>query len=86
MPCRKLSSPGIKQLARLIKNKDVVVCVIAHHDQPALAVLHHFVAVDNRVGAGADFGPSMINFVCKAIVAYDQFLWLPVLVNNGKSK
>jgi len=38
------------------------------------------------VGAGADFGPTMIYFIGKAIVAYDQFLWLPVPVKNGKSK
>jgi hypothetical protein len=38
------------------------------------------------VGTGTDLGPTVIYFIGKAIVAYDQFLWLPVPVNNGKSK
>jgi hypothetical protein len=43
-------------------------------------------AVDDRVGTGTDLGPTVIYFIGKAIVAYDQFLWLPVPVNNGKSE
>jgi hypothetical protein len=62
------------------------VCIIANHNEAALAVLHHLVAVDDGVRAGTDLGPTVIYFIGKAIVAYDQFLRLPVPVKNGKSK
>ena len=62
------------------------MCIIANHDEAALAVLHHFVAVDDRVGTGTDLGPTCINLVGESIVPDDQFLWLPVPVNNGKSE
>jgi hypothetical protein len=62
------------------------VCIIANHDEATLAVLYHLMAVDNGVRACTDLGPTVIYFVGKAIVAYDQFLRLPVPVNNGKSK
>ncbi len=86
VPGRKGMPPGVQQLPRLIKHQDIVMGVIAHHDQAALAVLHHFMAVDYRMGARTDFGPTLVYCIRKPIMTDDCFCGLKVVVADGKSK
>ncbi len=50
-------SPGIQQFAGFVKDEDVVVGVVADHEQPTAFVLHHFVTVEKRRSERADLGP-----------------------------
>ena len=60
--------------------------VITNHEQTALAVLHHLMAVNHGMSAGTDFGPAFINCISKAVMTNDQFRWLHIFIANGKGK
>ena len=84
VPAGKGAAPMIQQSPRFIKNQDVVVRIVAQHDQAALAVLYHFVAVEQGRGVDADFGPAFVYFVGEAAVPDDGVFGLELRVQNGK--
>jgi len=86
MTAGKCVAPIIQQLARLIENEDVVHGVVPEHDKPALAILHHFMAIGKGMAVHADLRPACIDLVSVLPVTDHQFFWLLVFVQDGKAK
>jgi len=77
-------TPIIQQLARLIEDEDIVLCTIAEHDQAALAVLHHFMAIEQGGIVEADLSPALIHFIGKGSMADHRIFRHAILVKDRK--